>query len=193
MKLKTHIRKKKKAPSSRTNEAEDNLLQTRPFGDDQLDQQRSNQTAKNEQEEALSHNFSQVEVSDRTAGQPKVSLGMADNNSKFKVIKDKGEGKIIGNKEIVERLQNLPDWTFEGARLNFVAEYSDTAEMENFVNSVKKAEWETGHKADMSITENKVSINLITQEFGGLTKKDFELAQAISKFSQQDDNNSGEV
>lgn len=44
MKLKTHIRKKKKAPSSRTNEAEDNLLQTRPFGDDQVDQQRSNQT-----------------------------------------------------------------------------------------------------------------------------------------------------
>ncbi len=193
MKVKTYIRKKKKTSSSPTNESEENLLQTRPFGDDSVAQKMSDSSSKNEQEEAIGHNFSQLEVSDRTAAQPKVSLGMAENNSKFKVIKDKGEGKILNDKEIVERLQSLPDWTFEGARLNFVAEYADTAEMENFINSVKQAERETGHKADISVIENKVSINLITQEFGGLTKQDFALAKTISKLTQQEDNNSVEA
>ena len=40
-----------------------------------------------------------------------------------------------------------------------------------------------GHHPDIEISYNKVTVNLTTHDAGGLTEKDFALAQEISKLN----------
>jgi 4a-hydroxytetrahydrobiopterin dehydratase len=40
-----------------------------------------------------------------------------------------------------------------------------------------------GHHPDLVISYNKVDVTLTTHDAGGLTSKDFDLAQVISKFN----------
>ena len=41
-----------------------------------------------------------------------------------------------------------------------------------------------GHHPDITISYNKVIINLSTHDAGGITQKDFDLAQTISQLAQ---------
>ncbi len=193
MKTRTRIQKKKKLPFSSVSESEDHLFQARPFADESEGAEIADLNLQNDQEEPIGHNFSQIQVSDRTAIQPKVSLGVPGHHPKLKAIKDKQDGEVLDAQAISQYLQTLPDWTIIDAKLNFSAEYPDLVEMENFVNSVKKAQQEIGHQAELKINENQVSITLVTHEVGGLTEKDFTLAKAISQLTQVEENNSQEA
>ncbi len=50
-----------------------------------------------------------------------------------------------------------------------------------FVNQLVQPAEAMGHHPDLAIAYNKVQITLTTHDAGGLTTKDFELAQIISK------------
>jgi len=49
-----------------------------------------------------------------------------------------------------------------------------------FVNKLVAPSEAAGHHPDIEISYNKVTVNLTTHDAGGLTEKDFALAQEIS-------------
>ncbi|MEG5064570.1 4a-hydroxytetrahydrobiopterin dehydratase [Microcoleus sp. B3-A4] len=87
---------------------------------------------------------------------------------------------LINNTEIQERVSQLSGWTVEGKQLRSTRLFKDFIEAIAFVNKLVAPSEAAGHHPDIEISYNKVTVNLTTHDAGGLTEKDFALAQEIS-------------
>ncbi|MEG4089353.1 4a-hydroxytetrahydrobiopterin dehydratase [Microcoleus sp. Pol12B4] len=88
--------------------------------------------------------------------------------------------ELINHTEIQERVSQLSDWTVEGKQLRCTRLFKDFIEAIAFVNKLVAPSEAAGHHPDIEISYNKVTVNLTTHDAGGLTEKDFALAQEIS-------------
>jgi 4a-hydroxytetrahydrobiopterin dehydratase len=88
--------------------------------------------------------------------------------------------ELINNTEIKERASQLSGWTIEGKQLRSTRLFKDFIEAIAFVNKLVAPSEAAGHHPDIEISYNKVTVNLTTHDAGGLTEKDFALAQEIS-------------
>ena len=87
---------------------------------------------------------------------------------------------LLNNTEIQERASQLSGWTVEGKQLRSTRLFKDFIEAIAFVNKLVAPSEAAGHHPDIEISYNKVTLNLTTHDAGGLTDKDFALAQEIS-------------
>ncbi|MEG4312007.1 MULTISPECIES: 4a-hydroxytetrahydrobiopterin dehydratase [unclassified Microcoleus] len=87
---------------------------------------------------------------------------------------------LLNNTEIQERVSQLSGWTVEGKQLRSTRIFKDFIEAIAFVNKLVAPSEAAGHHPDIEISYNKVTVNLTTHDAGGLTEKDFALAQEIS-------------
>ncbi|OKH25992.1 4a-hydroxytetrahydrobiopterin dehydratase [Hydrococcus rivularis NIES-593] len=87
--------------------------------------------------------------------------------------------------EISQRIKNLPGWTIEDGQLRRTYSFSNFVEAIAFVNRLVAPAETAGHHPDLSISYNRVTVSLTTHDAGGLTQKDFELAQIISQLFSQ--------
>ncbi|MEG4486869.1 4a-hydroxytetrahydrobiopterin dehydratase [Microcoleus sp. D2_18a_B4] len=87
---------------------------------------------------------------------------------------------LINNTEIQERASQLSGWTVEGKQLRSTRLFKDFIEAIAFVNKLVAPSEAAAHHPDIEISYNKVTLNLTTHDAGGLTEKDFALAQEIS-------------
>ena len=90
---------------------------------------------------------------------------------------------ILNETEISQKLQNLTDWTTNGQEISRTFQFKDFVQAIDFVNSLVEPAETAGHHPDIAISYNKVTINLTTHDAGGITQKDFDLAETISKLS----------
>ena len=88
---------------------------------------------------------------------------------------------LLTDKEIQEQAQRLEDWTVEGKKLQRTFKFKDFVEAIAFINKIVAPAEAAAHHPDLEISYNKVNVTLTTHDAGGLTSKDFDLAQAISK------------
>lgn len=88
---------------------------------------------------------------------------------------------LLTDKEIQEQAQRLEDWTLEGKKLQRTFKFKDFVEAIAFINKIVEPAEAAAHHPDLEISYNKVNVTLTTHDAGGLTSKDFDLAQAISK------------
>ncbi|MEG4031818.1 MULTISPECIES: 4a-hydroxytetrahydrobiopterin dehydratase [unclassified Microcoleus] len=88
--------------------------------------------------------------------------------------------ELINNTEIQERASQLSGWTIEGKQLRSTRLFKNFIEAIAFVNKLVAPSEAAGHHPDIEISYNKVTVNLTTHDAGGLTEKDFALAQEIS-------------
>lgn len=88
--------------------------------------------------------------------------------------------ELINHSEIQERASHLSGWTIEGKQLRSTRLFKDFIEVITFVNKLVAPSEAAGHHPDIEISYNKVTVNLTTHDAGGLTEKDFALAQEIS-------------
>jgi 4a-hydroxytetrahydrobiopterin dehydratase len=88
--------------------------------------------------------------------------------------------ELINHSEIQERASQLSGWTIEGKQLRSTRLFKDFIEAIAFVNKLVAPSEAAGHHPDIEISYNKVTVNLTTHDAGGLTEKDFALAQEIS-------------
>jgi 4a-hydroxytetrahydrobiopterin dehydratase len=79
--------------------------------------------------------------------------------------------------QIKQSLRALPAWTRRGAAISRTYVYQDFPAAIRFVNKVARLAEKAGHHPDMDICWNKVTLTLSTHDEGGLTAKDFALAQ----------------
>jgi 4a-hydroxytetrahydrobiopterin dehydratase len=93
---------------------------------------------------------------------------------------EKPMAQLLNASEVQERLGHLSGWTLAGSEIQCVRKFKDFIEAIQFVNRLVEPAEAAGHHPDIGISYNKVTICLTTHDAGGLTEKDFEMAQVIS-------------
>ena len=82
--------------------------------------------------------------------------------------------------ELAERLPSLPGWTVANGRLHRVFQFRDFSEAFGFMARVALIAEKMDHHPDWSNVYNRVTIDLMTHDAGGLTSLDCDLAARIS-------------
>ena len=70
-------------------------------------------------------------------------------------------------------------WKEENNTLAATFKFKNFVESINFVNQLVDPAEAAGHHPDLSISYNKVTVTMTTHDAGGLTVKDFQVAQSI--------------
>jgi len=83
--------------------------------------------------------------------------------------------------EIKMALGETPDWKMKGSTITRTFEFDDFAEAMKFVNRVAKLAEKANHHQDIDIRYSRVTLVLSTHDAGGLTAKDFDLAEKIDR------------
>ena len=88
---------------------------------------------------------------------------------------------LLSQAEIEAQAHLLSGWEVEGKTLQSVRKFRNFVEAIAFVNKLVEPAEAAGHHPDLQISYNKVTVVLTTHDSGGLTQKDFDLAQKVSK------------
>jgi len=88
---------------------------------------------------------------------------------------------LLTDAEIQKRANQLEGWMVEGKELRITRKFKNFVEAIAFVNQIVEPAEAAEHHPDLEISYNKVTVSLTTHDAGGLTSKDFDLAQVISK------------
>jgi 4a-hydroxytetrahydrobiopterin dehydratase len=86
--------------------------------------------------------------------------------------------------EIDARASQLPDWRVENGRLHRELKFGSFVEAFGFMSALALVAERMNHHPDWSNVYNKVSITLWTHDVGGLTRLDFELAEAAETLAK---------
>jgi len=81
------------------------------------------------------------------------------------------------------RLSSLPGWQIESGELVKTFQFKDFLASLHFVNQVGDAAEAAGHHPDIDIRYSRVRLSLVTHSAGGLTAKDFDLAQQADRLA----------
>jgi 4a-hydroxytetrahydrobiopterin dehydratase len=86
---------------------------------------------------------------------------------------------LLTENEIRERLARLSGWERRGLEIRRTWTFADFGASIAFVNKVAALAEAADHHPDIDIRYSKVSLALTTHSAGGLTVRDFDLAEAI--------------
>lgn len=87
--------------------------------------------------------------------------------------------------EIESRTAGMAGWRVEAGELTRTFAFAGFPAAIAFVNQVAEVAEAAGHHPDMDIRYSRVRIGLTTHDQGGITEKDFSLAEAISRIARQ--------
>jgi len=91
---------------------------------------------------------------------------------------------IFSAEEAHSRLGKLSGWKIENGMLIKTFQFKDFLGSLHFVNRVGELAEGAGHHPDIDIRYNRVRLALTTHDAGGLTAKDFDLAEAAEQLAQ---------
>ena len=86
--------------------------------------------------------------------------------------------------EIEQKMSTVPQWQQDGQTITRTFEFENFVEAVDFVDKLVEPAETAGHHPDLAISYNKVTVSLTSHDAGGLTQKDFALAQTISELQQ---------
>ena len=87
--------------------------------------------------------------------------------------------------EIDRQIQTLPQWQQEGQTITRTFKFKNFVEAIAFVDRLVEPAEAAKHHPDLAISYNKVTVSLTSHDAGGLTAKDFDLAQKISQLGDR--------
>jgi len=89
---------------------------------------------------------------------------------------------LLKSMELDNKLADLQGWNYKDRQIGKLYELNNFKEALNFVNKIGEAAEEMNHHPDIFIHSwNKVKITISTHSEGGVTEKDFILANKIEK------------
>ncbi len=88
---------------------------------------------------------------------------------------------VLKEGRVKEELKALKGWSLAGDEIRKTFEMKDFVRAMGFVNSVALLAEKANHHPDIDVRWNKVTLALSTHSEGGLTEKDFKLANEIEK------------
>jgi 4a-hydroxytetrahydrobiopterin dehydratase len=84
---------------------------------------------------------------------------------------------------IASALVTIPEWKRNGDIISRTYSFKDFPAAIRFMNAVAETAEKAWHHPDIDIRWNKVTLSLTTHDAGGLTEKDFALAQEFDALS----------
>lgn len=87
----------------------------------------------------------------------------------------------LSEAQIQDRLKDFPNWDFEDNAIHTVIEFENFKEVFATMTRIAFEAEEQNHHPDWSNLYNELSITLNTHDAGGVTEKDFKLAQSIEE------------
>ena len=87
--------------------------------------------------------------------------------------------RVLPEAEIRQALAGLPGWELREGRLHRELRFRDFVEAFGFMSRVALLAERAGHHPDWSNVYNRVVIDLVTHDAGGVTDRDLALAREI--------------
>lgn len=91
----------------------------------------------------------------------------------------------LSEEEIRTRLAGLPGWTVTDGKLHREFAFEDFVAAFRFMSGAALVAERMGHHPDWCNSWNRVTVDLVTHDAGGLTALDFELASRMSTLARQ--------
>ncbi|BAW95114.1 pterin-4a-carbinolamine dehydratase [[Synechococcus] sp. NIES-970] len=88
---------------------------------------------------------------------------------------------LLNDHEIQARLKQLPDWSKVDNKIQRIFKFKNFVEAVAFVNQLVVPAETADHHPDLEISYGKVIVNLTSHDAGGLTEKDFDLAETFNQ------------
>ena len=85
--------------------------------------------------------------------------------------------------EIEQCLAALPGWELRNGRLYRQFRFADFSSAFSFMTRTALRAEQLDHHPDWHNVYNRVDVELLTHDVGGLTELDFQLAEAMSRFA----------
>ena len=85
--------------------------------------------------------------------------------------------------EITAALAGLPGWSYREGKLHREFKFANFVEAWGFMSSCALVAEAMNHHPDWSNVWNRVTVDLMTHDAGGVTKNDLELAKRMSEIS----------
>ncbi|HTY78722.1 MAG TPA: 4a-hydroxytetrahydrobiopterin dehydratase [Candidatus Bathyarchaeia archaeon] len=89
----------------------------------------------------------------------------------------------LGDADVSARLTTLPGWSLEAGKLHKAFTFQDFVEAWGFMSAAALVAEAMGHHPDWSNAWNRVTVDLITHDAGGLTALDFDLAARMESLA----------
>lgn len=90
---------------------------------------------------------------------------------------------LLDDREIADRLSRVPAWARDGDTIARTFRFADFREAVEFLRRVTDPADEQNHHPDVQIHWNEVTLILWTHASGGLTERDFRLADTIDRLA----------
>ena len=91
----------------------------------------------------------------------------------------------LSTQQINEQLKSLPGWELKDNAISKLFRFKEFLEGVDFVNRVAPIAEAADHHPDILINYTRVTFSCSTHDQGGVTEKDFKLAQDIEAAFQQ--------
>jgi len=87
---------------------------------------------------------------------------------------------ILTPEQVTAELGTTPGWDVKDGQLTRTVTRKDFRDALLYINAIGYLAEQANHHPDISISWNKVTLNLVSHSAGGLTAKDFALARQLS-------------
>lgn len=91
----------------------------------------------------------------------------------------------MNQQEILSKLEALPGWTVAGQKLHREYVFPDFVHAFGFMATAAVAIEAMGHHPEWFNVYNRVTVDLTTHDAGGITEKDFVLAQKLESIARR--------
>jgi 4a-hydroxytetrahydrobiopterin dehydratase len=91
----------------------------------------------------------------------------------------------LSSSEIASRLERRPGWTVTDGKLHRELKFADFVTAFGFMASCALVAERMNHHPQWFNVWNRVVIDLVTHDAGGITERDFQLAEAIDQLAQR--------
>ena len=87
--------------------------------------------------------------------------------------------------EVTAALQETPDWSVKDGKLHRDYEFEDFTHAFGFMAASATVIEKLNHHPEWFNVWNKVRVDLTTHDSGGITKRDFDLAQGMERLARK--------
>ena len=89
----------------------------------------------------------------------------------------------LSESEITAALAGLPGWTYAGGKLHREFKFDDFVHAWGFMSRCALVAESMNHHPDWSNVWNRVTVELMSHDAGGITQNDLELARRMNQLS----------
>ncbi|MBM3725887.1 MAG: 4a-hydroxytetrahydrobiopterin dehydratase [Acidobacteria bacterium] len=91
----------------------------------------------------------------------------------------------LSDEQVARAIEHLPGWRFQGGKLHREYRFPDFVHAFGFMATAAIAIEAMNHHPDWQNSWNRVTVDLVTHSEGGVTEKDFKLAQKLETLAEK--------